>query len=396
MNKQSTPKAPDCPRFSSLSWGLNYCDPQLPYQLPLYKGGATVFVWWGLILLTPQVLLIGLISLGHSGFGRTPLNISTPDDHHVKTISAELISVCCICGLCLSSCSIAEEGCAALVSALNSNPSHLRELNLGTNNPGESGVKLLSDLLEDPHCKLEKLHVFNCSITEEGCAALVSALKSNPSHLRELNLNSNDPGESGVKLLSDLLEDPHCKLEKLHAVVLFLNTVERANDLVQTSIVLQDQLTPVHPLSTPAKKVILSNIPPFIKDEHLTRECFRFRKLVSPIRKIPLGCKSPLVRHLVSFRKVVYMVLKDGADAMDVTFKLRVDGFDYSVFVSSDTDIRCFGCGLLVHLVLTCPARRNEAGASEGAGDPEPEAAEPATEVQRPDTVWDVHGGELQ
>ncbi|KAI4877863.1 hypothetical protein NFI96_001088, partial [Prochilodus magdalenae] len=54
-----------------------------------------------------------------------------------------------------------------------------------------------------------------CTIKEEGCAALVSALKSNPSHLRELNLGRNEPGESGIKLLSDLLKDPHCKLEKL-------------------------------------------------------------------------------------------------------------------------------------------------------------------------------------
>ncbi|KAI4885895.1 hypothetical protein NFI96_031297, partial [Prochilodus magdalenae] len=60
-----------------------------------------------------------------------------------------------------------------------------------------------------------KVVLFNCSITEEGCAALVLALKSNPSHLRELNLSFNNPGESGVKLLSGLLEDPHCKLEKL-------------------------------------------------------------------------------------------------------------------------------------------------------------------------------------
>ncbi|MCJ8750513.1 hypothetical protein PDJAM_G00270660 [Pangasius djambal] len=57
----------------------------------------------------------------------------------------------------------------------------------------------------------------NCSITDEGCAALASALRSNSSsHLRELNLYGNNPGESGVKLLSDLLKDPHCKLETLH------------------------------------------------------------------------------------------------------------------------------------------------------------------------------------
>ncbi|XP_046704287.1 ribonuclease inhibitor-like [Silurus meridionalis] len=80
----------------------------------------------------------------------------------------------------------------------------------------DSGVKLLSAGLENPHCTLEILRLVGCSITGEGCAALVSALRSNTSsHLRELNLNYNEPGESGVKLLSDLLKDPHCKLETL-------------------------------------------------------------------------------------------------------------------------------------------------------------------------------------
>ncbi|KPP57974.1 hypothetical protein Z043_124249 [Scleropages formosus] len=46
-----------------------------------------------------------------------------------------------------------------------------------------------------------------CCVTEKGCASLASALCSNPcSHLRELDLSYNHPG---VKLLSDLLEDPH-------------------------------------------------------------------------------------------------------------------------------------------------------------------------------------------
>ncbi|XP_059425799.1 NLR family CARD domain-containing protein 3-like isoform X6 [Carassius carassius] len=113
-------------------------------------------------------------------------------------------------------CSIGEEGCAALISALRSNPSHLTELDLSYNTPGDSGVKLLSALLEDPHCKLKKLQLSYCSIGEEGCAALISALRSNPSHLTELDLSFNKPGDSGVKLRSALLEDPHCKLKKLH------------------------------------------------------------------------------------------------------------------------------------------------------------------------------------
>uniref|UniRef100_A0A8C1LSN6 NACHT domain-containing protein n=1 Tax=Cyprinus carpio TaxID=7962 RepID=A0A8C1LSN6_CYPCA len=115
----------------------------------------------------------------------------------------------------LSDCGVTDEGCAALASALRSNPSHLRELDLSGNKLGASGVNLLSDLLKDPRCKLEKLWLSDCGVTDEGCAALTSALRSNPSHLRELNLSGNKLGASGVKLLSDLLKDPRCKLEKL-------------------------------------------------------------------------------------------------------------------------------------------------------------------------------------
>ncbi|XP_078145025.1 stonustoxin subunit beta-like, partial [Centroberyx gerrardi] len=54
-----------------------------------------------------------------------------------------------------------------------------------------------------------------CLLTEEGCASLASALSSNPSHLRELDLSYNHPGASGVKLLSAGLEDPHWRLDSL-------------------------------------------------------------------------------------------------------------------------------------------------------------------------------------
>ncbi|XDV31230.1 hypothetical protein PO909_033970 [Leuciscus waleckii] len=118
----------------------------------------------------------------------------------------------------LSDCGVTDEGCAALTSALRSNPSHLRELDLTGNKVGDSGVKQLSDLLQDPHCKLEILRLRNCGVTDEGCAALTSALRSNPSHLRKLNLSRNKVGDSGVKLLSDLLQDPHCKLEILRLI----------------------------------------------------------------------------------------------------------------------------------------------------------------------------------
>ncbi len=57
--------------------------------------------------------------------------------------------------------------------------------------------------------------LWRCGVTDEGCAALSSALRSNPSHLRELDLSGNNVGDAGLKMLFALKNDPHYKLEKL-------------------------------------------------------------------------------------------------------------------------------------------------------------------------------------
>ncbi|KAI4900912.1 hypothetical protein NFI96_008659, partial [Prochilodus magdalenae] len=54
-----------------------------------------------------------------------------------------------------------------------------------------------------------------CMVTEEGCSYLASALSENPSHLKELDLSYNHPGDTGVKLFSAILEDPHFRLDTL-------------------------------------------------------------------------------------------------------------------------------------------------------------------------------------
>uniref|UniRef100_A0A8C1FZ55 NACHT, LRR and PYD domains-containing protein 3-like n=1 Tax=Cyprinus carpio TaxID=7962 RepID=A0A8C1FZ55_CYPCA len=111
----------------------------------------------------------------------------------------------------LADCNLTGQCCESLSSSLQSSNS-LRELDLSNNDLQGSGVKLLSIGLKSSHCQLNILRLSGCMVTEEGCCYLASALSSNPSHLQELDLSYNHPGQSIVKLLSDL----NYRLDKLN------------------------------------------------------------------------------------------------------------------------------------------------------------------------------------
>ncbi|KAL2086040.1 hypothetical protein ACEWY4_017099 [Coilia grayii] len=115
----------------------------------------------------------------------------------------------------LAGCNFTAKSCEIVAAVLQS-PNSLTEMDLSDNDLGDSGVQLLSKGLSSPHCKMQKLRLSGCLISEKGCTFLAAALTANPSHLKELELSYNHPGESGLKLLSARLEDPHCKLETLN------------------------------------------------------------------------------------------------------------------------------------------------------------------------------------
>lgn len=102
--------------------------------------------------------------------------------------------------------------------------------------------------------------------------------------------------------------------------------VKIVSEVVARGIIIDEILTPVLPLILPSKKVTVSNIPPFLSDDIVTQALSRYGKLVSPIRKIVIGCESPLLKHIVSFRRFAFMIIKDDGE-LDLALNFRVDNF---------------------------------------------------------------------
>uniref|UniRef100_A0A3Q4GMQ0 NACHT domain-containing protein n=1 Tax=Neolamprologus brichardi TaxID=32507 RepID=A0A3Q4GMQ0_NEOBR len=165
-----------------------------------------------------------------------PMNLKTPKvtlnavDNNIFLKKMELKLFCSVSSL--TSCRLSETSCDSLVCALMSNPSHLTELDLSDNKLQDSGVKLLCNFLESPDCQLEALRsddlyfsfrLRSCKLSSYSCSLLVSALKSNPSNLRELDLSGNNKlKDEGLHYLCDFLGSPDCRLEILKSVIIFL------------------------------------------------------------------------------------------------------------------------------------------------------------------------------
>ncbi len=135
------------------------------------------------------------------------------------------------------------------------------------------------------------------------------------------------------------------------AVVVFVKEENQVNRLISSGILVSGDFITVSPLVAPTIKVTVSNVPPFIQNQEIERELLQHGKLASTIKTVPLGCKHEALKHLMSFRRHVFMFLNE--QELDVSFRVW-QGRAYMIYANTG-NMKCFECGDIGHKRLVCP-----------------------------------------
>jgi hypothetical protein len=133
----------------------------------------------------------------------------------------------------------------------------------------------------------------------------------------------------------------------------FLRTEENVTKLTQEGgIIVRGNYVPTRRYVTQATKIVLSNVSPIISNEKLSKELAKLGKLASTIRNISNGYKRPDIAHILSFRRIVYLLVNK-PDNIPETINIEHEDKNYLVFVSCD-DILCYKCRGSGHIARNC------------------------------------------
>ena len=123
----------------------------------------------------------------------------------------------CLKKLILRMCEITKECVPALCELLTNECCNLIDLSL-KRNPGikDEGLHILcKDALTKEHCKLERLDLSDCSLTDECIPDLRKTLQDEHCRLRMLILDRNEFTEKGKKSICEIAAYEHCKTRGL-------------------------------------------------------------------------------------------------------------------------------------------------------------------------------------
>lgn len=136
------------------------------------------------------------------------------------------------------------------------------------------------------------------------------------------------------------------------AVVIFLKDQSFVSKLIVSGVWVSGAFVTVSPLVSQSTRVNISNCPPYIPNACIENELQRFGKIVSEMTLTPLRCKNEALKHVLSFRRQLFMVLE--SPTLDISFRVKHEDKSYMIYASTN-HLKCFECGNFGHKKMECP-----------------------------------------
>uniref|UniRef100_A0A8C6A078 NLR family pyrin domain containing 1 n=1 Tax=Marmota marmota marmota TaxID=9994 RepID=A0A8C6A078_MARMA len=217
--------------------------------------------------------------------------------------------LCYLETLRLASCGLTAESCKDLAIGLSTSQT-LTELELNFNLLTDAGAQHLFQSLSQRYCKLQRLRLVSCGLTSSCCQDLASALSISP-RLLELDLQQNNLGDHGVRLLYKGLKHPACQLTLLWLDYIPLSDQVREElkaleeEIPRLLISKNIQLTTVLPIPEESSPQV-AQVEPFHLSSHASNEDLHMELLGTEDNF--WGPTGPVATEMVDKEKSLYRV----------------------------------------------------------------------------------------
>jgi hypothetical protein len=136
-------------------------------------------------------------------------------------------------------------------------------------------------------------------------------------------------------------------------ICVYLATENHVQELCAPGgININDTFIPCRPYIMASRRVVLSNVLPDIPNETLMPLLHAFGKTTSPISHLSISTTHADLKHIKSFRRLVYMIITN-IEKIPHVISVQHDGVTHAVYVTYD-DITCTNCHKPGHTAQNC------------------------------------------
>lgn len=144
-------------------------------------------------------------------------------------------------------------------------------------------------------------------------------------------------------------------------ICVFLNSKTNADFITNKypTLIIKNTTVNVRPLINKLKRIIISNVYPFIPNEEITN-IFKNHdiKTASSISFIRAGLSDPNLSHIMSFRRQTF-IQPEELHKLPQSSVIVYEGTPYRIFFSAE-NITCFNCKMEGHTASNCPQNHHK------------------------------------